>query len=84
MEMKKYSISKGWMPSITSDSLSSRTRCLASSGGKWQEMGKSSYIKYKTVAGEPGAESVFDRERNERFWRSLRKQAQQGRIKGAN
>jgi hypothetical protein len=36
--------------------------------------GKARYIRYTTQAGVSGHESVHERERRERFWRSLRKQ----------
>lgn len=39
---------------------------------------KSSYIVYQSAAGSPGAESHYDRNSRERFWRSLRKQIQAG------
>jgi hypothetical protein len=42
---------------------------------------KSVYLAkfYKTVAGAPGSESVFERDNRERFWRSIRKQVEKGR-----
>jgi hypothetical protein len=49
---------------------------------EWQNLPhvqKNGELVYKTVAGEPGAETVFDRERNERFWRSIRKSVAKGR-----
>lgn len=43
--------------------------------------GKSWYLAkyYSSVAGAPGAETVFEREKRERFWRSIRKQVEKGR-----
>jgi hypothetical protein len=42
-------------------------------------MQKNDYIRYASVAGSPGAESLDERLRRERFWRSLRKQVEAGR-----
>lgn len=40
--------------------------------------GKNSYVVYRSEAGRHDTESHFDRERNEKYWRSLRKKIQAG------